>query len=151
MALRYQANEPSIASETIDGEAVIVNLRSGTYFSAEGIGCFVWDRLRQGASGDEIARELTRRYVVEEPVAASAVEAFVSELLEQELLRGWPEGPGNSGPVPPDGSEPVPRGEWSPPRLAVYSDMKELLLLDPIHEVEEEGWPVARARGTLPG
>ena len=29
------------------------------------------------------------------------------------------------------------------PKLEKYSDMEDLLLLDPIHDVEDEGWPKA--------
>jgi hypothetical protein len=30
---------------------------------------------------------------------------------------------------------------FNPPLLNKYSDMQELLLLDPIHDVDEAGWP----------
>ncbi len=30
-----------------------------------------------------------------------------------------------------------------PSKLAKYADMQDLLALDPIHEVDEEGWPEA--------
>ena len=32
--------------------------------------------------------------------------------------------------------------EFTPSKLNRYADMQDLLLLDPIHEVDEEGWPV---------
>ncbi len=31
------------------------------------------------------------------------------------------------------------------PRLETYSDMQDLILLDPVHEVDERGWPHAQA------
>ena len=31
--------------------------------------------------------------------------------------------------------------EYEPPVIECYPDMQELLLLDPIHEVDETGWP----------
>lgn len=31
--------------------------------------------------------------------------------------------------------------EFQPPALESYTDMQDLLLLDPIHEVDEMGWP----------
>jgi hypothetical protein len=34
--------------------------------------------------------------------------------------------------------------------MSVYTDMEELLLLDPIHDVDETGWPV-RAEAAEPG
>lgn len=146
MKLRYQANEPAVAAETIDGEAVIVNLRSGDYFSAAGVGCLVWDWLSQGATRDEVTRELAARYRVEEPVAASAVESFLSDLLAHELLREWPNPPEVVSFTPPTNGDPASHPDWDPPKLAVYSDMKDLLLLDPIHEVEDAGWPIAKQR-----
>ncbi len=33
---------------------------------------------------------------------------------------------------------------YAPPALETYTDMQELLLLDPIHDVDETGWPAAR-------
>jgi len=41
--------------------------------------------------------------------------------------------------------EPVqPPLEYAPPSLDKYDDLKDLLLLDPIHEVAETGWPTGR-------
>jgi len=58
--------------------------------------------------------------------------------VEQELVVvADPAAP--SSPLPP----PTPTGEaFRPPTVAVYSDMEDLLLLDPIHDVDETGWPV---------
>ena len=39
-----------------------------------------------------------------------------------------------------NGSCPGP-ATYSKPELHVYSDMEELLLLDPVHDVGDEGWP----------
>jgi len=39
---------------------------------------------------------------------------------------------------------------FSAPLLEKYSDMQELLLLDPIHEVGERGWPEPRVHTSLP-
>jgi hypothetical protein len=146
MVIRYRANEPSVAAETIDGEAVIVNLRSGEYFSASGSGCQVWDWLCQGASVEEIARGLVARYAVQESIAAGAVENFVSDLLAHELLREWPEADPRAVPAAVPSPQETARSEWTLPKLDVYSDMKDLLLLDPIHEVDEAGWPIAKQR-----
>ena len=32
-------------------------------------------------------------------------------------------------------------------RLTRYSDLEDLLKLDPIHDVDEAGWPVAKSEG----
>ncbi len=145
MAIRYQANQPSVAAESIDGETVIVQLRTGDYFSAPGTGCLVWEWLSQGASREEIVEGLTARYAVDRAAAGQSLDDFVADLLSHELLRVWPDAPEG---VNLDGSGAARSGlaEWAAPMLEVYSDMKELLLLDPIHEVEEAGWPIAKPK-----
>jgi hypothetical protein len=57
-------------------------------------------------------------------------------MSENVFRAGAPEG------VP--SGEPSPREPFAAPALNTFSDMQELLLLDPIHEVDEAGWPVAR-------
>ena len=37
------------------------------------------------------------------------------------------------------------RKPYTAPAVQKYDDLEDLLLLDPIHEVDEAGWPVARA------
>jgi hypothetical protein len=36
-----------------------------------------------------------------------------------------------------------PRGKWSCPELLIFDDLQDLLLVDPIHDTGEEGWPFA--------
>ena len=33
---------------------------------------------------------------------------------------------------------------YTEPSLSVFSDMQDLLLLDPIHDVSEAGWPMPK-------
>ena len=37
------------------------------------------------------------------------------------------------------------RTAWRAPEFDEYTDMWELIKLDPIHEVEEAGWPIRKA------
>jgi hypothetical protein len=48
------------------------------------------------------------------------------------------------GPAAPDDPAPAERATFIAPVLAVYTDMQDLLLLDPIHDVDEIGWPTRR-------
>ena len=40
---RFEVNSPAVVSEVIDGEAVIMNLKSGNYFSIQNSGAVIWD------------------------------------------------------------------------------------------------------------
>ena len=63
------------------------------------------------------------------------VFAFWTKMLEEGLISPDAEPNGDRrGDVPA-------AGPWSPPSIAVFSDMQDLFLLDPIHDVDEAGWP----------
>lgn len=75
--------------------------------------------------------------------------ALVEELVTEGLLVT-----GEAAAVAPESPPAAPVGERPPfvrPILQKYTDMADLLLLDPIHEVDEQGWPHPRARMGEPG
>jgi len=132
---RYKINAPSVVSEVIDGEAVIVNMDNGNYYSIDDSGAFVWDAICRGANLLEI------RGIVERSYSKSDVDidAIICELLEQflkeELLVEA------SDQNKPSGDDLVASSfdcTFSAPELKKYTDMEELLLLDPIHDEGEE-------------
>ena len=43
-----------------------------------------------------------------------------------------------------DGEMPTSVMDLKPPVLNKYTDMQDLLLIDPIHDVEAHGWPAKR-------
>ena len=40
--MRLRVNRPTVISETIDGEAVVINLDSGHYYSLDGTAGEIW-------------------------------------------------------------------------------------------------------------
>lgn len=130
---RYEVNKPDVVEESVDGEALIVHLGTGTYYSSRGAGDSVWQLIASGASVAETALAMGHE-------SPAAVERFVSQLIEEELIRP------RSRPVE---APPMVTPQAGPLELEKYTDMQELLLLDPIHDVEEAGWP--RAKPALAG
>jgi hypothetical protein len=141
-------NAPSVAGEVIDGEAVIMNLTTGHYFSTQGSGATAWEAISAGASRSEIAAALQCRYAVAADEVVQAVNTFVADLLRHDLVVETP-GHDRPGGVPPavaphEGT----LAPFQPPVLHVYTDMDDLLLLDPIHDVDEVGWPTPKPSPT---
>jgi hypothetical protein len=93
MSGTFRINTPHVINEVIDGEAVVVNLATGGYFSLRGSGAYTWSAVAQHASTAEI------------------VGALVT------------------------GGMPAPDAEKG------VADLQDLILLDPVHEVDERGWP----------
>ena len=122
-----------------------MSLETGHYFSAQGSGCEVWNWLARGASPEEAALLLGRRYDLDAGQASAAVEQFVASLLQHGLVS--PETRGAGAPEHAALATPGRPIAYSPPVLQVYTDMEEVLLLDPIHEVSHSGWPMPREAG----
>lgn len=135
---RYQPNEPNVIQEVIDGEAIIADLGKGLYFSLDDLGSRIWAALVNGCSTGEITEACTARFSED---AASDVQALFDRLLAEELIVPAADVGGGDDSKPAssylDGFE----GAWTAPQLSKYTDMEQLLLLDPIHEVDETGWP----------
>ncbi len=145
---QYRLNQPAVISEVVDGEAVIVNLDSGAYFSLRDTGCVIWNLLIQGMALSDVVKTVEDQYGEAGHVIDAAVRALVAELLSERLLV-----PANSSAMDqnlalPPGVENGARMPFRRPVLEKFTDMAELLLLDPIHEVQGTGWPHAGANDT---
>jgi hypothetical protein len=143
MSGSFRINSPHVVAETLDGEATIVDLDSGTYFALNESGSFIWDAILAGTTEESVASGLAGRYGIESDRAAAAVAGIVKQLREHALIVPAGEAASANGhgaavpTVPGNGSAPA----FKDPELSTYTDMQELLLLDPIHEVDEAGWP----------
>ena len=51
-----------VTHETIDGEAVIINLDSGNYYSLVDVGSFIWGLIDKGASASEVQNVVLATY-----------------------------------------------------------------------------------------
>lgn len=138
MASRYRVQGPNVVHETVEREAIIIHLEQGTYFSLTEAGACVWDVVVRGGDLTAAVDAVTRAFDVTPEVATPAVERLLATLVD-ETLAVVEDGPPVLGiaTAPEDG----PRRPWSEPALARFTDMQELLLADPIHEVADAGWP----------
>jgi hypothetical protein len=133
----YSTN-PQVIHETIDGETIIIDLVSGTYYSLQGAGADVWNALSAGEDGDGIRARVAAAYAGEDGEIATAVDAFLAELEAEGLIVA--SGNGSVGAAPPTATGSAP---FAPPKLEKYTDMQDIILLDPVHKVDDRGWPHA--------
>ena len=141
MARFFRVNAPAVVSEIIDGEAVIMNLVTGNYFSAPDTGAVIWAWIEQGAGMDQIQHNLSLTFDVSDTELSAALDKFIAELLENMLIvdTGTVSDQHASAFVPASG----PRVPFVPPVLGIHTDMQDMLLLDPIDDVDATGWPAA--------
>ena len=147
-SLRLAVPTARVAADTVEGEAVIVNLDTGAYYTTEGAGCDAWQLLASGRTFGEVVTVLGNRYVA----ADGAIERYLQLLITTFLAEGLMLVLGaDDSPSDDDGTDRLPAVEtrvpFEPAEFVSYHDMKGLLLLDPVHEVDAKGWPHAAAGG----
>lgn len=141
---RYTLNSPTVILETFEDEVVIVNLESGTYYSLGTTGAAVCSALEHGATTREIQDAVAAQFEGERDAMARAISTFLDELHQEGIVLVTSEG-GAGVATRPVAVLATTRRPFETPALQKYTDMQELLLLDPIHEVDESGWPKAKS------
>jgi hypothetical protein len=136
-AERLQVNRPTIIDETIDGEVVVVDLQRGTYYSIRGTGVMIWEALTVPQTPAAVVKDVAARCRQAEADLAATVTGFIAELREHDLLQV---AEAESAPSPPLAVSGEPEA-FAEPKLEVFTDMEDLLLLDPVHDVDARGWP----------
>lgn len=123
----FRAREEEVAAKVIDGEAIIINLANGVYYSMDKVGAQVWDLLQAGHTVGGIIAAVTASYDVSREQAESDVGELIQELVQENLVavRENGEAPGT---VAGDAGNKQP---YEGPKLNIYRDMGDLLALDP--------------------
>lgn len=132
---RYELNNPPMIAELVEGEVIAIDLDRGSYYSLVGPAAEVWSALIAGRSGEEI---LAAADTAHDQVPAAKLQGFVESLLSEQLIRRA--APQSTGAA----ATPLAAIAWSEDglRFERFTDMQDLLILDPIHEVDDEaGWP----------
>jgi hypothetical protein len=146
--MKFKINTPNIVHELIDGEVIIVNLKQGDYYSLLHTSAEIWTEIEREQSSAQIVAQLIQNYQEEPEIIAQGVQLFIDQLIEEGIITElagdilenemFSHTSGNNG---------IDKPPFEMPKLSKYTDMEDLLALDPIHEVDETGWPNAKLEG----
>lgn len=107
-----------VVSDTLESDTIVIDIRTGAYYTLTPNAGRTWQKIQQDSS----------HVLGVDP----NTDAIISSLLTEGLL--------------------VTKTEVAfdaPPQDVIaftkYTDMEELLLADPIHEVSEDGWPIGKS------
>lgn len=132
-------NQQHVVFETFDSEILAVNLDTGTYYSLSGSAAIMWKALVEVSTIDGLSRYFAVSDRDSQTDLTAEISSFVDRLKVENLVVD------SALPVPADplmGQS--AKTVFSLPSIEVFTDMQDLLLLDPIHEVDEAGWPLLK-------
>ena len=137
----FRINRPNVVSESFESEVVIVNLDSGCYFSLLGSATTLWLQLERNAMTIKSAEAILQQtYDCTGVNVAGEISSFLSKLFKEDLIVAEDLESALDSPSP----EQIPHKKpFEPPILETFTDLQDILLLDPVHDVDDAGWPVA--------
>jgi hypothetical protein len=124
----YRINTSKVIHQVFDGEVVIVNLETGIYYSVRGSGIDLWQAIEAGVSPELITKQLNGA------AAPEKISDFLTQLEREQLILPVTERSTAN-------ESTLQLKSFSEPVVEKFTDMREMLLIDPIHELDEGGWP----------
>ena len=121
------ANEQQVAAKVMEGEAILINLGTGIYYSLRATGGFIWSLIERGPSIEQIVRCVAEHYQVEEATATPDVLRLCTDLCAEGLALASTVGA--TGATLPSLTD--RRLPYEVPALEKYTDMAEMFALDP--------------------
>ena len=115
-------------------ETVVANLESGLFYSLTGAAIPLWGWIADGTPTDALAERFIATEDMVPAAIAEAIEGFVAQLIDEGLIA-----PAAHESTPSASPAPV---SFVKPAIERFDDLQGLLLVDPIHDVGPQGWPL---------
>lgn len=126
-------NRPSVIFDVQGDEAVVIDLTTGRYFRLDAPSTTLWVRFAEPTSPAALLESCANA-----PALGPVLDGIIADLTERGLLRV---ASGAEGGTPAAAGQPWEFAGFS---LEEFTDLEDILGLDPIHEVDpEKGWPHA--------
>lgn len=132
----YQMCAPQISAEEFDGEYVVLDLGSFTYYSMAGASAVAWRGITSG-----ITLETLYSWLPSDWRGAGLLEGFLEQLLVAGLIEKTIDAPKVDSAFIAEIAALLTQTELDF-TFEAFDDLSDLLAADPIHDVEREaGWP----------
>jgi hypothetical protein len=133
----YILDSSKIVFEKFEDETVLINLVKGNYYGVMHVGRSIIQLLEYGISESQLITLITEKYQKEESDIKEEIRTFFQLLIKEEIIIETEK----TNALPLDVELIDKTLTYIAPALEVFTDMQDLILLDPIHDVGSQGWP----------
>lgn len=81
-----QINQKDVVATALDNEAIILNLRTKYYFTANETAWQIWQLIAQGKTESEIVEQLTEEFDVDPKHLSDDIEELLKRMTDEGLL-----------------------------------------------------------------
>jgi hypothetical protein len=122
------ANEAQVAAKVMDGEAILINLGTGIYYSMGTTGGFIWSLIEKRLTIQQIVGRVVEQYDVSEAEASADVLRLSEELCKEGLAVTAAGTQATDAILPAMVAGRLP---YETPSMEKFVDMAEMFALDP--------------------
>lgn len=141
-SLKFIVKNPPIVWESFGDEVVIVHLEKGTYYSVRGSAFTIWNLINAGSAFGTIVDRLGASYEGSRAEIEKGVRELIDTMRREGLIQDdGPATENSAGTGDLHSSVSATKPMFENPQLEKYTDVEELLALDPIHDADAAGWP----------
>lgn len=139
--MEFRLRHSDLSIERLDGEIIAIDFLSGKYGSFIGPSADLLWLVQLSVPRQKWVKLLEDSFVslpaTEE--LQREVESFLQSMAELGIIEPTGEINGIVESLPAD----YVRGIWTTPVYAIEDDLVDLLIIDPIHDTSDDGWPQA--------
>ncbi len=132
----YALYSEHIAKELFDDEIVIIDLQTGTYFGLSKSGTYILGALLEGASDGDLEAAVNEH----QSLCTDYITSFIAKLIDHKVIKAM-----DDNQLSYDSKKLATQllACQDVPQVDVYNDLADLILADPVHDVDENaGWPI---------
>jgi hypothetical protein len=135
---------PLLISQQFDSEVVLANYQNGVYYNLDGSAAQIWLGLKVNRTVEEIGRALAAATGGDVTSITQQVQTFVDSMLAEGLIANGAADARSETSIETSINPwtPVLSGAFVAPEFQRFDNLRELLLMDPVHDAGEEGWPL---------
>jgi hypothetical protein len=130
----YTIDTSKIVFEKFEDETVMINLTSGNYYGIMNVGKAILTLMEDGISRQNLLAVISKSYGKEITEVEEDIQEFLTTLVNEGIAQ-----------ITEFGSIEFSLIEnclnYEKPVLEKFTDMQDLILLDPVHDVNSKGWP----------
>ena len=134
----YKINSELVEYERLNGEVIVISFSSGKYFSLGGSAADIWTLLVGGISLADLITELNVNWQID--IEVSEILEFLAECVNEGIVDLTRVGTSVISELPKD----LDRSNWNTPKLMIFGNLQDLIMVDPVHDASLIDWPVQK-------
>lgn len=139
--MEYRLRPTDLSIERLDGEIIAIDFLSGKYGSFIGPSADLLWLVQVGIPREKWWTLVQSAFVnvPEREEGEAEIDTFLLDMADLGIIEPAENQQGLAESLPED----YVRGDWTTPVYAIEDDLVDLLIIDPIHDTSDDGWPQA--------